>query len=158
MSVINNPGRFQVHWDYARYGLGRSGMGLVYPRYSPLHWRAHYDYAPHGLGMIHPWNQNWRTSQLPFSLALANTVNTGVSFDTPSRGIAERQRWASRGFQGYGPRIQYPVGAGMDGLGCGCECGGSGGCGHGGEGWTGLLCLGAIAVAAYWMGKGNGWE
>lgn len=92
--------------------------------------------------MIFNQNQNWRTSQLPFSLSLANRVNTGVSIDFPSGGLAERQRWASRGFQGYGPRIQYPN-RGMDGLGllmsgsaqkphggCGCGCGGHGNCGH----------------------------
>lgn len=97
--------------------------------------------------MIFPFNQNWQTSRLPFSLALANTVNTGVSFDTPSGGIAQRQRWARAGFGGYGPRIQYP-GAGMDGIGCGCGCGCDGNCG-GGLGMSDLLCFGAAAVAVY---------
>lgn len=83
--------------------------------------------------MIFPFDQNWETSRLPFSLALRNTVNTGVSFDTPSRAIANRQRWARAGFGGYGPQIQYP-GAGMDGLGCGCGCG----CNCGSHGLRGL--------------------
>ena len=90
--------------------------------------------------MIYGHNQNWRTSRLPFSLSLANSVNTGVSFDTTSGAIAQAQRWATRGMQGlgqsrghyargvygYGPRIQYGRGAGMDGVGCGgsCGCGG----------------------------------
>ena len=91
--------------------------------------------------MLTPFNQNWRTSTLPFSLALANTVNTGVSFSTPSGAIANSQRWASRGFQGYGPRIQYGPGAGLDGLGCGC--GGGDGCG----------CVAAAAV--YFLGSGG---
>jgi hypothetical protein len=167
--VINNPGQWQVHWDYAK-----SGLGMSYPRYSPLHWRTRWDFAPHGLGsaarrgrglgMIFPKNQNWQTSRLPFSLALANRINTGVSFNTPSNAIAESQRWARRGFQGvsgYGPRIQYPIGAGMDGLGCGCGCGGSGGCGDHGRnafefGMNGLLCLAAIAAAAYCFGSNRG--
>jgi hypothetical protein len=89
--------------------------------------------------MIFPFPQNWRTSLLPFSLALKNTVNTGVSFDTASGAIANSQRWASRGFQGFGPRMQYP-GAGMDGLGCGCGC-------DSGSGLP-LLLLGA---ALYWI-------
>lgn len=107
--------------------------------------------------MIFQRDQNWRTSSLPFSLALANTVNTGVSFDTPSGAIAQAQRWASRGFQGYGPRIQYPSGAGMDGIGCGCGCngGGYGGCngGSGGLGMSDLICFGAAAVAFYLLTK-----
>jgi hypothetical protein len=81
--------------------------------------------------MIFPRNQNWRTSRLPFSLALANTVHTGVSFNTASGMIANQKWWATRGMQGYGPRIQYP-GAGMDGLGCHC----GGGCGGGMGGLT----------------------
>lgn len=100
--------------------------------------------------MIFPFDQNWRTSTLPFSLALKNTVNTGVSFDTPSGAIAQAQRWASRGFQGlggYGPRIQYP-GAGMDGLGCGC------GCEDGGFPWLSA----AIAVTALWILHDNVWH
>jgi len=92
--------------------------------------------------MIFPFYQNWQTSRLPFSLALKRTVSTGVSFDTPSGGIANRQRWARAGFQGYGPTIQYP-GAGMDGLGCGCGCDG------GGDGKSIPLFLGAAAAALY---------
>lgn len=106
--VIHSPGRWQIHYS-------GTGMGMIFPRY-----------------------QNWRTSQLPFSISLANRVNTGVSFDTPSGGIAERARWARRGMQGWGPRLQYP-GAGMDGMGhyhhdCGCGCGGAGTCGSSGLG------------------------
>lgn len=100
--------------------------------------------------MIVPHQQNWRTSTLPFSLALKNTINTGVSFDTPSGGIANSQWWASRGFQGYGPRIQYPGGAGMDGLGCGCGCDGS----DGGFPWLSA----AIAVTALWLLHDNVWH
>ena len=77
--------------------------------------------------MLAPFSQNWRISALPYSISLANRVNTGGSFTTPSGLIANEKYWAARGFQGYGPRIQYPRGAGMDGLGCGCGCGG--GCG-----------------------------
>jgi hypothetical protein len=73
--------------------------------------------------MLMPRQQNWRTSTLPFSLALQNTVNTGVSFDTSSGAIANSQRWAARGFQGYGPWIQYGRSAGMDGIGCNCQRG-----------------------------------
>ena len=80
--------------------------------------------------MLAPFNQNWRTSSLPFSLALQNTVNTGGSYVTPSGTVANQKYWASRGFQGYGPLIQYGPGAGMDGVGCGCNCGGN--CGMGG--------------------------
>lgn len=105
--------------------------------------------------MIVPHRQNWRTTTLPFSLALKNTVNTGVSFDTSSGATANSQRWASRGFQGlggYGPRIQYP-GAGMDGLG-GCGCGGcDGGC-DGGFPWLSA----AIAVTALWILHDNVWH
>lgn len=97
--------------------------------------------------MIFKHNQNWRTSRLPFSLALANTVNTGVSFDTPSGGIAQAQRWASVGMQGYGPRIQYPGGAGMDGLG-GCGC----------DGGTSPILWAAVAVTALWILHDNVWH
>lgn len=79
--------------------------------------------------MIIPHNQNWRTTLLPFSLALKNTVNTGVSFDTSSGAIANSQRWASAGFRGYGPVMSFP-GAGMDGMGCGCGCDGADGGGN----------------------------
>ena len=122
---------------------------------NPGHWQTHWDYARGGLGMIFPFNQNWRTSQNFWSLSLANRVNTGVSFDTPSGGIAERQRWASRGMQGYGPRIQYPVGSGMDGLGCGCGCGGHGACGGDGGMMTGLLCFAGAAAALWFLGRGR---
>jgi len=74
--------------------------------------------------MIFAKNQNWRTSPLPFSLSLANTVSTGTSFDTASHAIANSKAWASRGLQGYGPRVQYS-GAGLDGHHCHCGCGGS---------------------------------
>ena len=105
--ILHNPGRWQVHWDYPK-----GGLGLLVPHY-----------------------QNWRTSTLPFSIALANSVNTGVSYDTPSGFIAEEQRWASRGFQSYVPRVQYPN-KGLDGH-CGCGCGGGCGCGsHGMHGLT----------------------
>lgn len=101
--------------------------------------------------MIFPHAQNWRISDLPFSLSLANSVNTGGSYTTKSGTIANQKWWAARGFQGYGPKIQYPGGAGMDGLGCHCGCGG--GCGHGGGGvdMTGFLCLGAVAAAMFWV-------
>jgi hypothetical protein len=95
--------------------------------------------------MIFGQQQNWRTSTLPFSLALKNTVNTGVSFDTPSGAIANSQRWASAGFRGFGPVMTFP-GAGMDGMGCGCGCGG-----NGGGDWTGLVCLGLAAAAAFYF-------
>jgi hypothetical protein len=74
--------------------------------------------------MLTPFAQNWRTSQLPFSLALQNTVNTGGSYTTPSRATENSKIWASAGFRGYGPVMSYP-GAGMDGIGCGCEGGGA---------------------------------
>jgi hypothetical protein len=78
--------------------------------------------------MIFSRNQDWRTSALPFSLSLANTVNTGTSFDTASHAIANTKAWATRGLQGYGPRQQYR-GAGLDGH---CHCGGTcGGCSGG---------------------------
>lgn len=80
--------------------------------------------------MIVPFRQNWKMSTLPFSISLYNRVNTGGSFDTPSGLVANQAAWARRGFQGYGPRIQYPatVGrTGMDGLGCNCGSHGLGG-------------------------------
>ena len=77
--------------------------------------------------MIYPKDQNWRTSLKPFTLSLANAVNTGVSFDTPSGTIANQKFWASSGFRGFGPVNTFPGGAGMDGMGCGCGCGGGGG-------------------------------
>lgn len=107
--------------------------------------------------MIFPRNQNWRTSSLPFSLALANTVNTGVGFDTPSGAVAETKRWATRGMQGFGPQTQY-CGAGLDGLGHGCGCGGSCGCGSHGMGelnfdGTGLLGTGLFGQSAWGFGE-----
>ena len=120
--------------------------------------------------MLYAHNQNWRTSQLPFSLTLANTLNTGVSFSTPSGSVAESQRWATRGMQGlgqghgffgrgvqgYGPRVQYGRGAGMDGHGdCGCGCGGSCGCGDNGGG-VGLMCV-AAAIGLYFL-LGSPWR
>jgi hypothetical protein len=97
--------------------------------------------------MIFKHAQNWRTSHLPYSLALWNTVNTGGSFNTPSGAIRNTKWWAERGFQGYGPKIQYPGGAGMDGMGCGCGCGG--GCGHHGGDMSGVLCIAALAGVVY---------
>lgn len=100
--------------------------------------------------MLTPHRQNWRTTTLPFSLALKNTVNTGVSWSSPSNAVRNSQWWAARGFQGYGPLIQYGRGAGMDGLGgCGCGCGGSG-C-DGGASLTSLACLGLVALAFCWF-------
>lgn len=97
--------------------------------------------------MIFNFPQNWRTSLLPYSLALMNRVNTGGSFTTPSGAIANSKIWASAGFRGFGPVMTFP-GAGMDGLGCGCGCGGAGGCGGGGSNlllWAfaglGIYCL-----------------
>ena len=173
MSIINNPLMWSTHWNYPQGGLGRGavqqhgwkrggnvrGLGMTYPRYSPLHWRTKTDYAPHGLGMIFPHNQRWMTSRNPWSLALKNTVSTGVSFNTPSNAIANTQRWARAGFRGFGPTMTFPGGAGMDGhshgMGdCGCGCGGHGSCGHGGGFDMGsLICLAALGAAAYWMGQ-----
>jgi len=98
--------------------------------------------------MLFPFPSEWRTTLLPFSLALKDTVNTGVTFDTPSGAIAESQRWATAGFRGFGPRMVFP-GAGMDGLGCECGCNGGGGC-NGGNGIRSVaLLLGAAAAAVY---------
>lgn len=76
--------------------------------------------------MIFNFPQNWRTSLLPHSLSLANRVNTGGSFSTPSGAIQNSKIWASAGFRGFGPVMTFP-GAGMDGMGCGCGCDGGGG-------------------------------
>ena len=84
--------------------------------------------------MLTAFNQNWHTTNLPYSLALANTVNTGGSFTTSSGAVRNSKIWASAGFRGLGPVLTFP-GAGMDGMGCGCGCGG--GCGHG-SGLSGL--------------------
>lgn len=103
--------------------------------------------------MIHPYPNDWRTTLLPFSLALKGTVNTGVSFDTPSGSIAESQRWATAGFRGFGPRMMFS-GSGMDGLGCDCGCGcgcGGGGGGGGMGGITPLLSLAIAAATVYWV-------
>jgi hypothetical protein len=96
--------------------------------------------------MLTPFNQNWRTTHVEHSLALANTVSTGGSFSTPSGAIRNSQIWARAGFrglgnvQGFGPMMTFP-GAGMDGYplnwqraglyGVGCGCGCDGGCSHG---------------------------
>jgi hypothetical protein len=80
---------------------------------------------------------NWRTSLNPWALSLKNAVSTGVSYNTPSRTIANQKAWASAGFRGlglrrgnmrgYGPTRTFP-GAGLDGgVGCGCNGGGNGG-------------------------------
>lgn len=86
--------------------------------------------------MIYPFPQNWRTSLKPHTLSLANTVNTGVSFTTPSGTIANQKRWASAGFRGLGPTLTFPGGSGLDGMGCGCGCDG-----NGGGGSVLLMCL-----------------
>lgn len=78
--------------------------------------------------MIFHRDQNWRTTNLPFSLALKNTVNTGVSFNTPSNAVANSQRWAAHGFQGlgqYGGKRSQWFHGGLSGMGCGCGCGGA---------------------------------
>lgn len=72
--------------------------------------------------MLTTFNQNWRTTHLPFSLALANTVTTGVSFDTPSGATRNSQIWGRAGFRGLGPVLTFPGGSGMDGVGR-CHCG-----------------------------------
>ena len=100
--------------------------------------------------MLTAFNQNWHTTHLPFSLALANTVNTGGSFDTPSGAIRNSQIWASAGFRGLGPTLTFP-GAGMDGLGCGCAC--VQGCSQGfGQlsSSTEWIALGLAAAAGLW--------
>ena len=73
--------------------------------------------------MITAFDQNWHTTRLPYSLALANTVNTGGSFSTSSGAVRNSKIWASAGFRGLGPVLTFP-GAGMDGMGCGCGCNG----------------------------------
>lgn len=98
--------------------------------------------------MIYPFNQHWRTSLKPHTLSLARAVNTGVTFTTPSRAMANSKIWASAGFRGYGPTLTFPGGSGMDGLGCGCGCGG----GCGGE-MSRLLWLAAGAAAFYFLGR-----
>src|SRR5215471_11529185 len=104
--------------------------------------------------MIFYRDQRWRTTTLPFSLALKNTVNTGVSFDTPSGAIAQSQRFAAAGFRGlgqygvrsglgqYGVRSGQWIRGGLSGLGCGCGC-----CGGGSDGTIPLL----LAAAALYF-------
>ena len=98
--------------------------------------------------MLMPFPQNWRTSFLPYSISLANRVNTGGSWTTPSETIANQKWWATRGLQGYGPKIQYR-GAGMDGLGCGCGCNGSNGDGGSFFTWV-LIGAGVMALLHAW--------
>lgn len=73
--------------------------------------------------MLTTFNQNWRTTHLPFSLALANTITTGVSFDTPSGATRNSQIWGRAGFRGLGPVLTFPGGSGMDGMKCHCGMG-----------------------------------
>lgn len=94
--------------------------------------------------MIYPFPQNWRTSLKPHTLSLANAVNTGVSFTTPSGTIANQKRFASAGFRGFGPTMTFPGGAGLDGMGCGCACDG------GGDGGGGNLILCILAGLGIW--------
>lgn len=106
--------------------------------------------------MLVKHDQNWRTSQQGWNLSLANTVNTGTTFNTPSDARSNSHTWASRGMQGgmhgYGPLRQYGRGAGMDGLGHGCGCGGACGCdGHRGGDGGGLCGLILLAAAAYFV-------
>lgn len=91
--------------------------------------------------MIFPFQQNWRTSRKPFSLSLYNTVNTGISYSTPSGTVPNQQRWASAGFRGFGPTMTFPGGSGLDGMGCGC----GGGCNGGGSNVWLYAALGALA-------------
>ena len=100
--------------------------------------------------MLTSFDQNWHTTHRPFSLALANTVSTGVSFDTPSGAIRNSQIWARAGFRGLGPVLTFPGGAGLDGIGCGCGCAGgcSGGMGQGQvSGSTEWILFGLFAAA-----------
>lgn len=99
--------------------------------------------------MIFPFNQNWRTSRKPFALSLANSVNTGISYSTPSGTVPNQQRWASAGFRGFGPTMTFPGGSGLDGMGCGC----GGGCG-GGD--SNLLLYAALGALAFYLFKGAG--
>ena len=99
--------------------------------------------------MIFPFNQNWRTSRKPFALSLANSVNTGVSYSTPSGTVPNQQRWASAGFRGFGPTMTFPGGSGLDGMGS-CGCGG--GCNGGGGS---LLTYAALGALAYFLFSGG---
>lgn len=79
--------------------------------------------------MIFPFQMNWRTSLKPQTLSLANAVNTGITYSTPSRAMENSKVWAAAGFRGlggYGPMMTFP-GSGLDGMGCGCGCNGGGG-------------------------------
>ena len=93
--------------------------------------------------MLTAFNQNWRTTDLGYSLALATTVNTGGSFTTPIGATRNSKIWASAGFRGFGPMMtftgsgldnvqgfgQLPLNylrAGFNGVACGCNCDGSG--------------------------------
>ena len=97
--------------------------------------------------MIFPFQQNWRTSRKPFSLSLTNSVNTGISYSTPSGTVPNQQRWASAGFRGFGPTMTFPGGSGLDGMGgCGCGCGGGG---------NNLLLYGALGALAYFLFSGG---
>ena len=97
--------------------------------------------------MIFPFQQNWQTSRKPFALSLTNTVNTGVSYSTPSGTVPNQQRWASAGFRGYGPKMTFP-GAGMDGMGNGCGCGCNGG------GGSNFLLYAAAGAGLYFLFSG----
>lgn len=96
--------------------------------------------------MIYPKNQNWRTTLKPWGLSLANAVNTGVSFTTPSGTIANQKAWASAGFRGYGPTNTFPGGSGLDGMGCGCGCDGGG---------SNVLLYAALGALAYFLFSGG---
>jgi hypothetical protein len=106
--------------------------------------------------MIYGRNQRWRTTFLPYSLALTNTVNTGGSYMTSSGTIPNQKIWASAGFRGFGPTMTFPGGSGMDGMGCGCGCKGTCGCQDSGGGLGSMLCLGIVAAAAFWFFGGRG--
>lgn len=96
--------------------------------------------------MIFPFSQNWRTSRKPFSLSLANSVSTGISYSTPSGTVPNQQRWASAGFRGFGPTMTFPGGSGLDGMGCGCGCDGGG---------NNLLLYAGLGALAYFLFKGG---
>ena len=94
--------------------------------------------------MLYPKNQNWRTSQKFWDLSLANSVNTGVTFNTSSGTIANQHYWNSVGFRGLGPTLTFPGGSGLDGAGCGCDGGG-----------MGNLLYVALGAALFWMFGGR---
>ena len=68
--------------------------------------------------MLYPKNQNWRTSQKFWDLSLANSVNTGVTFNTSSGTIANQHYWNSVGFRGLGPTLTFPAASLLHGCGC----------------------------------------